>query len=80
MTKDESTDMKQYFDDLNNNIKPTEHQIAEVSRIFNEVSELIKTLLPGGNVKIIPLGSYTLNCMRSSKLEVDCLLIDRRFL
>ena len=74
--QDDSTYMKQFFEDLDKSIKPEDTQTSEMNRIFSEVSDLIKTLLPGGSIKIIPIGSYTLNCMRKDKLEIDSLLID----
>lgn len=79
VTIEDTIDLRKWFADLDQKLRPTESQLAEVNQIFVQVAEIIRHLLPGGNVKVIPLGSYLLGCQRRDKLEVDCLLFDRKF-
>jgi hypothetical protein len=75
---EDSLDLKKWFNTLDASLKPMESQLQEINQIFMQVSEVVKALLPGGFVKVIPLGSYLLGCMRRDHLVVDCLLLDSR--
>ena len=69
-------ELKNALNTLDANLKPADAQQQDVNQIFMQVSEVIKALMPGGYIKVIPLGSYLLGCMRKNNMIVDCLLFD----
>lgn len=75
---EDSVDLKKWLNSLDADLKPIESQQQETNQIFMQVSEVIKVLLPGGYIKVIPLGSYLLGCMRKQNLVVDCILFNSR--
>lgn len=77
-TIEDSIDLKKWFSELDQKTRPSESQQTEVHQIYAQVCDIIRNLLPGGTTKIVPLGSYLLGCQRKEKLEVDCILLDRK--
>jgi hypothetical protein len=69
-------DVKKWFDDYNKCIKASDLQMEESQKMFSQISEILSSLVSGGGIKLIPIGSYLLGCMRKDKMEIDCLLID----
>jgi hypothetical protein len=68
--------LKGSFETLRKSISLSQVQTNEVKEIYNEFCELINCLMPGQTVKVVPIGSFLLGCMRKDKLEIDCFLLD----
>lgn len=78
-----AADLDEYEPDLNtllegasNALKLTPDQERDTEVALSAVVSLVKVLADDEAIKLVPLGSFLLNCMHKHKLEVDCRVLN----
>lgn len=70
-----TTELKEWFAELNKRIEATDNQKETLKNTFEEMNDILSLLFPEHNISLLPIGSYLNGATRSRKLEADCIVV-----